>query len=72
MGEFHLFWSQWVEFEKDCTTNGVQGFQDPGMEIRGERRWKGGNPVSFSLQWNVLKRSTCWTSCLITQLFNIT
>nr|XP_060479883.1 gamma-taxilin isoform X4 [Panthera onca] len=34
MGEFHLFWSQWVEFEKDCTTNGVQGFQDPGVEIR--------------------------------------
>lgn len=47
MGEFHLFWSQWVEFEKDCTMNGKQGFQGPGMENCAQRGWKGGNPLPF-------------------------
>ena len=47
MGEFYLFWSQWVEFEKDCTTNGVQGFQGPGREKFRETDWKGGISVLF-------------------------
>lgn len=28
--------AQWVEFEKDCTTNGVQGFRGPGMDNCGD------------------------------------
>lgn len=63
-----------MEFEKDCTTNGVQGFRGPGMEKNcGELtlgRWK---PYLFFLAGEHIKTFNLLDVLLDhSGLFNIT